>query len=95
MSITWNYWEAKAVEIQELSSIPIEKDYGVLESTFCQTNNNREVFTCLCPGHLIELVWTDRNHDQFSSSSWGSRAECGNQENKVPAMWTADRGSRL
>lgn len=50
MSITWNYWEAKAVEIQELSSIPIEKEYGVLESIFCQTSNNREVFTC--PGHL-------------------------------------------
>ena len=45
MSITWNYWEAKAVEIEELYSIPINKGYGVIESTFCQTSNNSEVFT--------------------------------------------------
>lgn len=34
------------------------------------------------------------NHGQFASSSRGSRTG-GNQENKVPALWAADRGSRL
>lgn len=34
------------------------------------------------------------NHRQFASSSRDSRTG-GNQENKVPALWAADRGSRL
>lgn len=37
MSTACPFQEAKAADFQELASISIHKEYGIIESTFCQT----------------------------------------------------------